>query len=80
MKDIKAEVIDCIQNIKSLRQKEDSLIDHLMSTIKSNPAEILGDGILRDIETPLARCAGCTHWDGLACDIIYYGCQFELKQ
>lgn len=80
MKDKKSKTIDCIQNIKSLQQEEDKLTDNLINIINSNQPEIVEDEISRNYGPPLARCEGCTHWDGFACDIIYYGCQFELKQ
>ena len=80
MENKKVAIIECIQEIKSLRKKEDNLIDHLLSIVNSHPIEIVEDEITRIFDAPLALCKGCKHWDNSICDIIHYGCHFEIKQ
>ena len=69
-----------IQEIKSLRQKKDKTLENIMSIVNSHPIEIVDDEITRTFGAPLALCEECKHWNNTTCNIIHFGCLFEIKR
>lgn len=79
MENKRTAITACIQEIQALRQKEEKLLDNLMSIVNSHPIEIVEDEITRTFGAPLALCEGCKHWNNSTCDMIHFGCHFEIK-
>ncbi len=80
MESKRAAITAYIQEIKSLRQNEDKILEYIMSIVNSHPIEIVDDEITRTFGAPLALCDGCKHWNNSICDMIHFGCHFEIKR